>query len=147
MKLNKSPGCDGLTVEFYRIFWLQIKDLLINSLNEGYQQGQLSHTQKQSIISLIFKKGDLENWRPISLLNIDYKILTSCLANRLQIVLPNIIHLDQQGYIKGRNIAFNIRQIQDIIDHAEKLDLEGAIMFLDFKKAFDTVIRDFMLDT
>ena len=69
------------------------------------------------------------------------------MANRLQIVLPNIIHLDQQGYIKGRNIAFNIRQIQDIIDHAEKLDLEGAIMFLDFKQAFDTVNREFMLDT
>ena len=76
---------------------------------------------------MIFKKGDLENWRPISLLNIDYKILTSCLANRLQIVLPDIIHLDQQGYIKGRNIAFYIRQILDIIHVAEKLDLEEPL--------------------
>lgn len=148
MKLNKSPGCDGLTVEFYRTFWSAIKDSLINSINESYNSNQLSYTQRQSIISLIYKKGDpenLENWRPISLLNIDYKILTSCLASRMQKVLPKIIHTDQQGYIKERNIAYNIRQIQDVIDYANILNLEGAVLFLDFKKAFDTVDRKFLI--
>ena len=71
------------------------------------------------MFSLLYKKGDpenMENWRPISLLNIDYKILARVLAQRLQKVLPKIISMDQQGYIKNRYIGYNIRQIQDIID-------------------------------
>ena len=89
----------------------------------------------------------MENWRPISLLNIDYKILARVLALRLQKVLPKIISLDQQGYIKNRYyIGYNIRQIQDIIDYTETLDIDGVILFLDFKKAFDTVEWDFMIN-
>ena len=57
------------------------------------------------------------------------------LAQRLQKVLPKIISLDQQGYIKDRYIGYNIRQIQDIIDYTETLNIDGAILFLDFKKS------------
>ena len=150
MKLNKSPGSDGLTVEFYRKFWPKIGDFLVNSLNHSYEKGELSSSQKHSILSLIYKKGDpnnIENWRPISLLNIDYKIATRCLSKRLQKVLPDLISMDQQGYIKNRNICFNIRQIQDIIDYADLFEIDGVILFLDFKKAFDTVEHEFMLKT
>ena len=102
-----------------------------------------------TLLSLIFKKDDpedLENWRPISLLNIDYKIAAKVLAKRLQKLLPQLISTDQQGYIKGRFIGFNIRQIQDVIDYADELDSEGAILFLDFRKAFDTVEWNFMFE-
>jgi hypothetical protein len=149
MKLNKSPGLDGLTVEFYQSFWHIIGNVVVSSLNYGYEIGQLSFSQKQAVFSLLYKKGDtenLENWRPISLLNIDYKIVAKILAKRLQTVLPKIISQDQQGYIKNRNISFNIRQIEDIIDYTELFDLDGAILFLDFKKAFDTVEWPFMID-
>ena len=98
-------------------------------------------------MSLLFKKGDpeeIENWRPISLLNIDYKIAAKILAKRLQNVLPLLISTDQQGYIKNRFIGFNIRQIQDIIDYVEETDTAGGIIFLDFRKAFDTVEWTFM---
>ena len=121
MKTNKAPGLTGLTIEFYQTFWNKIGDLVINSLNVGYMKGELSHLQKQSVFSLLYKKGDpenLENWRPISLLNTDYKIGTRILAKRMQLILPKLISMDQQGYIKNRNICFNIRQIQDIIDYA-----------------------------
>lgn len=137
MKLNKSPGLDGLTVEFYVKFWNIISHLVINSLNEGYDKGQLSTTQKQSVLSLIYKKGDaenLENWRPISLLSTDYKLAARVLATRFQNTLPNIISLDQQGYLKNRYIGYNIRQIQDIIEYTEALNIDGAILFLDFKR-------------
>ena len=147
MKFNKSPGSDGFTVEFYLQFWPKLGSLVVNSLNCGYDKKQLSSSQKNSILSLIYKKGDpedLENWRPISLLNIDYKIATRCLSKRLQKVLPDLISPDQQGYIKGRYIGYNIRQIQDIIDYADLLEINGAILFLDFKKAFDTVEHPFM---
>ena len=106
MKHNKSPGLSGITVEFYQSFWNKIKYLVLNSINEGYIKGELSQLQKQGVISLLYKKGNpenLENWRPISLLNTDYKIITRVLATRLQNILPKIISMDQQGYLKNRN--------------------------------------------
>jgi hypothetical protein len=148
MKLNKSPGLDGLTVEFYLKFWPHLSSLVFNSFIDSFYNKELSNSQKQCIFSLLYKKGDsenLENWRPISLLNIDYKILARALAQRLQKVLPKIISLDQQGYIKNRYIGYNIRQIQDIIDYTEILDLDGVVLFLDFRKAFDTIEWEFMV--
>ena len=71
------------------------------------------------------------------------------LANRLKKVigrLQNVIHTDQSGYIKGRNICTNIRLIQDVIDYFESGEDEGAIIFLDFQKAFDTVSHKFLLN-
>ena len=148
MKGNKSPGSDGIPVEFYKTFWPHIHSILIESLNYAYDVGELSATQKRGILSLLFKKNDkqmLKNWRPISLLNTDYKLLTHVLANRLKSVIGKIIHTDQNGYIKGRNIAYNIRLIQDVINYFENDNIEGAIIFLDFQKAFDTVNHNFLL--
>ena len=147
MKTNKSPGLDGLTVEFYKQFWPLLGDLLTLSFNESFEENELSNSQKISALSLIYKKGDpssLENWRPISLLNVDYKIAARTLANRLKKVIHKIVHLDQQGYIKNRFIGYNLRQIQDIIDYTDSLQLEGAILFIDFRKAFDTVEWNFL---
>ena len=147
MKNNKSPGSDGLPVEFYKVFWPEIKKTLIDSLNYAYDNGQLSATQKRGLLSLLFKKNDrqlLKNWRPISLLNTDYKILAHVLTRRLKSVISNIIHTDQNGYIKGRNIAYNIRLIEDVIEKFENDNAEGAIIFLDFHKAFDTVNHTFL---
>ena len=114
MKLNKSPGSDGLPVEFYKAFWPNNKYLVVDSLNEGYDSGELSSLQRNGLIRLIYKKGDklsLNNSRPISLLNTDFKIATSALTHKLQKVLPNIINTDQAGYIKGIFIGHNIRLI------------------------------------
>ena len=76
MKNNKSPGSDGLKTEFYKIFWNDIKLYYIKSINFSYQQNNLIDLQKQSIITLLPKTDKdicfLENWRPISLLNVDY---------------------------------------------------------------------------
>lgn len=147
MKLNKSPGSDGISVEFYKAFWEDIKFILIESLNSAYHLEKMSTTQRRGILSLLYKKNDktlLTNWRPISLLNTDYKILTHVLANRLKKVLNKLINADQTGYLKGRNIGQNIRLIQDVIDYCENNETEGAIVFLDFQKAFDTVNHSFL---
>ena len=80
MKNNKSPGSDGITTEFYKIFWTTIKTFYIKSINYSYTNGSLTTLQKQGIITLLPKKDkdltSLNNWRPITLLNIDYKIAT-----------------------------------------------------------------------
>ena len=84
----------------------------------------------------------LKNWRPISLLNTDYKLATKCIAKRLEKVLPYLIDGDQTGYIKGRFIGENICLISDIIEqHENKV---GMILFLDFEKAFDSLEWDFL---
>ena len=150
MQNNKAPGSDGLSTEFYKCFWSDIKDLLIDSLNDGYVQGELSVSQKQGILTLLFKKGDrrvLDNWRPISLLNIDYKILARVLSQRLQKVLHQIVSFDQTGYIRGRSASDNIRLVQDVIDYCTILEKQGLILFLDFKQAFDCVRHDFLFET
>jgi len=150
MKKNKSPGNDGLPVEFYQVFWNEIKSMVINALNEAYALGELSSSQKRAIITLMYKKGDpelLKNWRPISLLNTDYKIAAFVIANRLQNVLSKLISKDQSGYIRGRSIGTNIRLIDDVFEYVEKNKLDGAVVFCDFEKAFDTVEIPFVIKT
>ena len=88
-------------------------------------------------------RGD-NNWRPITLLNVEYKIIPRTLAQRRQKVITKIVSTDQNGYIKSRFIGFNIRQIQDIIDYAEESNLEEMLLFLDYQKTFDSIEWNFM---
>ena len=81
----------------------------------------------------------VKNWRPITLLNCDYKIAAKAVANRLRNVIPKIINNDQTGFLKGRFIGENIRLIDGIINHTESNKIPGLLLFLDFEKAFDTV--------
>ena len=149
MKNNKSPGSDGITTEFHKIFWNDIQKFYIDSLNHSYQCGALTELQNQSIISLIPKSDKdtsiLGNWRPISLLNVDYKIATKTIANRLKKVLPKLIHDSQTGFRKGRNINENIRTILEVLDYVEEKDIPGLIFFFsDFEKAFDSINHDYL---
>ena len=90
-------------------------------MNEAYSKGELSSSQKQGVITLIEKEGKdamyIQNYRPITLLNVDYKILSKVLATRIKKVLGEIIHFDQVGYIKDRNIGEAVRLIDDILFH------------------------------
>jgi len=88
-KNNKSPGTDGIPGEFYKVFLNDISPFLLRSYQEGYLKGNLSITQKQGIITCIPKgskpKQYIQNWRPITLLNMDYKLLSGALAHRMKI--------------------------------------------------------------
>ena len=143
MKNNKSPGTDGFPVEFYKFFWLDIGKLLINSLNESFDKGHLSLTQRQSIITCIPKGNKprefMNNKRPISLLNIDYKILSGILAHRLKNVLPKVIGDTQKGFLKNRYIGENIRLVYDIMSELNVQNRKGLLLLLDFEKAFDSL--------
>jgi exonuclease III len=148
MSNNKSPGLDGFTVEFYKKFWNELKENFFKCIINIFENGIMSLDQRGGIISLI-PKGDkdprfIKNWRPISLLNVDYKILTKVLANRLKLVLETVIHQDQAAYVKGRQIGHNIRIVQDLIDYCHILNKEGALLLIDFEKAFDSVSWNFL---
>ncbi|WP_419584616.1 RNA-directed DNA polymerase, partial [Thiolapillus sp.] len=85
-----------------------------------------------------------KNWRPISLLNVVYKIGSACIANRLKVVLPTLINEDQTGFMANRFIGDNIRLIHDLISYLHRTKLPGLLLCLDFEKAFDSVDWNFM---
>ena len=146
---DKSPGSDGFTTNFYKLFWPDIKNILFNSYMFTLENGYLSNDQKRGIINIIPKEGKdlrhLRNWRPVSLLNTDYKILTKTLSNRLHSVLPKLIKSDQVGYIKGRYLGQNVRIVKDIMTYTNNKNLPGYLLLIDFEKAFDSIEWPFML--
>jgi hypothetical protein len=145
---NKSPGNDGLPSEFYKVFWKDIKQYLINALNASYNNRKLSITQRQGIITLLPKKDrnilKLKSWRPITLLNQDSKLATKAIASRICKYLPNIIHPDQTGFIKGRYIGENIFKILNILEYIDEENIEALLINIDFEKAFDNLEWDFI---
>ena len=151
MGTEKTPGTDGLPAECYKVFWKDISAILIRALNYAYEIGQLSVTQRRRIIKLISKKDAepffIKNWRPLTLLNCDYKIAAKSIANRLKPSLPNLINYDQTGFIKGRFIGENIRLIDSIICYAKEKNIPGLLLLLDFEKAFDTIEWSFISKT
>ena len=148
MKNDKSPGLDGFTVEFFKFFWIDLGNFILRSLNFGYNNGTLSVTQKQGIITCLPKQDKnrvfLKNWRPISLLNVIYKLASSVIANRIKTQLSNVIHEDQKGFIAGRYIGENVRLIYDVLFETKKQNIPGMILSVDFEKAFDTVSWKFI---
>jgi hypothetical protein len=145
---NKTPGVDGIGPEYYKFFWPKLKHFVCDSLQFGIAKGELSIEQKRAILTLIPKKEKdsryIKNWRPLSLLNTDYKIIAKLLAKRLQPVLPEIINTDQSGCIKNRSSFSNLRTTIDIMNFAREQNLTGIIAFIDFEKAFDTVNWKFL---
>ena len=143
MQNNKSPGSDGITVEFYKIFWNTIKQHYIRSINYSFEEGSLTELQKQSIITLIPKQNKditlLDNWRPISLLNVDYKKAAKVIAYRVKDIITKIIDHSQTGFIKGRYIGENIRLLFEIIDAAEEENKQSLIFFFLISKKHSTV--------
>ena len=137
---GKSPGSDGLTREFYIVFWNDISELLYNSLIEGKEKGSLSTTQRQAVIKLLDKGKDkrfIKNQRPISLINYDTKMLSKTLADRLRSVLPHLVSCDQTAYVANRFLGESVRLISDILETTKNLNIEGCMLAIDIEKAFD----------
>ena len=147
MEPNKSPGIDGLTVNFYQHFWDILAPELTAVYNYAYTSGLLSLSQRRGVITLVFKKGDrtrLSQWRPISLLTTDYKILTKALARRLTSVLHKIIHTNQTACIPTRTINDNVSLLRDAITYANDTNTPLAFISIDQLKAFDRVSHSFL---
>ena len=108
----------------------------------------MSPSQRQAVITLLDKgkyRNLLKNWRPISLLNIDYKITSKVIAQRLTKHLDKIIHPNQTGFVKGRNISENTRTLLDILDYLKQTNKPGILINIDFEKAFDSIEWAFLM--
>ena len=143
MKNNKSPGTDGFSVEFYKFFSADLGVFLVKALNEGFTRKLMSATQREGLIILL-PKGDksrklMKNWRPITLLNVVYKLASAAIANRMKSILTKLIHPDQCGFMAGRFTGDNIRLIYDVLFKANQQKKKGLLVLIDFEKAFDSM--------
>ena len=102
----------------------------------------MTHTQKRAVTALLFKTGDrddLGNWRPISLLCTDYKMIAKVITNRMQRVSGDVLNEDQTCGVPGRTISSNLMLTRDIISYTNQKDMKGYIITIDQEKAFDRV--------
>ena len=117
---------------FFLKNWTDIGIFILKSLNYGYRSGSLSVTQKQGIVTCLPKpnksRENLKNWRPISLLNVIYKMASAVISNRIKLVLHNLIHEDQKGFIAGRFIGENIRLIFDVLFETKNQNNPGLLL-------------------
>ena len=142
MEGGKAPGIDGIPVEFYKDFWNDMGEDLLSVFNESFKDLVLPISCRRAVITLLPKKGDLleiKNWRPVSLLCTDYKILSKVLANRLRDVMGEVLHPDQTYCVPGRSILDNVSLIRDVVDLSSSLDIKAGLISLDQEKAFDRV--------
>ena len=148
MKNNKSPGPDGYSYEFFKIFWEDLKFLMLNTFKEYLNNKRISDQQNLGIITCLPKQGKdrryMKNWRPITLLNSTYKIFSGLLAERIKSTLGELIHNDQKGFVQNRFIGENIRLIHDIMTECETDNIQSFMILVDFEKAFDTLDWQFI---
>lgn len=148
LKHNKSPGNDGISSEFYKNNSELLAPFLLKVFSERIAKSTLLTSMTQGVICLIPKlEKDLlliDNWRPISLLNNDYKLFAIVFAKRFKSVLDSIIDENKSGFMSNRHISNNITLVFDLIDYSELISEDSFILFLDFYKAFDTVEHPFI---
>ncbi|CAM2106042.1 unnamed protein product [Caretta caretta] len=150
MPTNKSPGMDGLTVEFYRAFWDILGPDLVTVWAESLQSGVLPLSCRRAVLALLPKKGDLRdlrNWRPVSLLSTDYKIVAKAISLRLGSVMADVVHPDQTYTVPGRSIFDNLFLVRDLLELGRRDGLSFALLSLDQEKAFDRVDHGYLLST
>ena len=146
MKSGKAPGPDGIRIEFCKKLWHVIGDQFTVVMNE-FMNGHYEHKNfKQGYITLIFKNSnstDIKNYRPISLLNVEYKIICKVYANRKKCVFLDLLGAMQYA-VKGKNVTNGLVLLRDVIDFSQKNNHKTYVLSLDFYNAFDCVDHCFL---
>jgi hypothetical protein len=144
---DKAPGPDGFTARFFQHGWNIIKSDLTKLIKKSQACAKIGGGTNSSFLALLPKEkgaASFDRFRPISLCNTSYKILTKLIANRLQSVLPAIIPENQGGFIKGRSITDNIILVQEALHSSLRRKDKGMIVKLDLSNAFDRVRHTFL---
>ncbi|KAI3375790.1 hypothetical protein L3Q82_003739 [Scortum barcoo] len=134
MQGQRAPGIDGLTVEFYKAFWDILAADILDVFNESLTYGSMPVSCRRAVLTLLPKKGnlqDIKNWRPVSLLCVDYKLLSKALANRLREAMEQVIHRDQTYCVPGskRNDKPNSLHwlLKEPLIHGARLDISSSV--------------------
>ena len=145
---GKCPGIDGLSIEFYIKCFGIIKYELLEFINYVIFGGHLPRKVNVGIVKLIHKKGDkkdLQNYRPITLMNVDLKIITKIFTLRLKSILPKILHTDQYAQ-PGKQISDLNCLVRDILEEMENGSFDNFFVKFDFHKAFDSISHGFLFE-
>ena len=145
---NKSPGPDGLTSEFYQTFQGHLTPILKKVVDQAIERGGIPGEMKLSYITLLPKdekyRKEVSKYRPVSLLNTDYKVISKMLTLRLRKVMHKLVHKDQQCAVKGRKVQNHLHNIREIITYCKVKETPARIISLDQEKAFDRVSHSFL---
>ena len=146
---GKKPGSDGLPYEFYSQFWDLLGPELLAVLHDSFQhQHSLPASMTQGVISLLYKgKGSpslLDSYRPITLLNTDYKLLAKALATRIGPAMQHVIDPTQTAFVPGRWIGDNVLSHLEEVEYLQQTGQSGCMVFLDFSKAYDRLDRQWV---
>ena len=150
MAKGKPPGSDGLPMEFYVAFWELLGGNLVNVFNASLEAGLLPFSQREALIALMFKKGDRldhKNCRPISFLNVDYKLCARVLVGLHLKVIATVVAPDQTCGVRGRYIGENVAFLRDVVELTNEYKLPVALLSLDQEKLFDRVDWPFLFAT
>lgn len=147
---NKAPGPDGFTVEFFTYSWDLVGSDVINAVKAFFINSELPRQVNSTVISLIPKvpgADKLSDFRPISLCNTIYKVISKIIASRLQVLTPLAVQRNQVGFVKGRNLCENVLLASELVSDFNK---EGIVsrgcLQIDITKAYDNVDWRFLLN-
>ncbi|KAJ9543812.1 hypothetical protein OSB04_023519 [Centaurea solstitialis] len=146
---NKSPGPDGFTTGFFKKFWDIIKKDLLAVLDWFWEKEALSNGCNSSFITLIPKSSNpigLNDFRPISLVGVVYKVISKVLAERMKVVMERIISDVQSAFLKGRSILDGVLVANETVSYIKGSKRKALIFKVDFEKAYDSVNWNFLLD-
>ena len=140
---DSAPGPDGIPYSIIKLTWSLFGPLLLNSWTYSLAIGSLTHSHEESYLKHLPKEGKdlklLKNWRPITLSNCDFKVITKTFASKLSKNLEKVISQNQTAYMKDRQITDNLHILQYVTEKSNLLDCESMIVSLDAEKAFDSV--------
>jgi len=142
-KHHKAIGIDGIYIEFYKTVW----DVLLQIINCMFMNGSIMAQQAQGHVICLPKKTQqkkIEDYRPLSLLNADYKILTLVITNRLEPILPVIIHPNQHCGIQESSVFEAVAAVRDTIAYAEVTKKFLRVVSIEFNAEFDKLSHDYL---
>jgi hypothetical protein len=146
-KSNRAPGADGISQDFFKKTWATIKDDLLEIINHMYIDGKISDNQKHGLIVCVPKKPRPtrpEDFRHLTLLNADLKLMSGILANHISPWLTSILHPSQHCGIYGHSIFEAIATVREAISYTEYTRTSMCVLSIDFKEAFDNISQDYL---